>query len=217
METNVVARRSALVQLACFGGLLAAAAALPACVAEAADDADDVGNGEDELRSCAAVGATIGTNHGHALTVPPADVTAGVAKTYTLSGSHAHQVSLTAANFATLKTKGKVVVASTTALGHAHSVTVSCTGPVVSPPAARCKSGISAAQISANHGHALAVPAADIASGVAKSYSIQGASGHDHRVSLTAADFASLKTGASLTVTATTGAGHTHTVTVRCA
>jgi hypothetical protein len=71
--------------------------------------------------------------------------------------------------------------------------------------------------ISANHGHALTVPAADVVAGTAKSYDIQGSSGHAHQVDIADSDFAQLALGNSVTVVSSTGSGHTHTVTVNCA
>ncbi|MBX3233899.1 MAG: hypothetical protein KIT84_31615 [Labilithrix sp.] len=73
------------------------------------------------------------------------------------------------------------------------------------------------AVIGQNHGHALAVPAEDVAEGADKTYSIQGGSSHDHLVTVTAADFAELATGASVTIASTTDVGHRHPVTVTCA
>ncbi len=70
--------------------------------------------------------------------------------------------------------------------------------------------------ISANHGHRLVVSPADVAAGVDKTYSIAGTAGHDHQVTLTAAEFAVLGAGHAITVTSTNGAGHTHDVTVTC-
>lgn len=77
--------------------------------------------------------------------------------------------------------------------------------------------GASAGTISNNHGHALTVPKEDVAAAVEKTYSIQGSAGHDHEVTVTAADFAKLADNDAITVTSTTTAGHTHTVTVVCA
>jgi hypothetical protein len=220
MNITSLNRRSFLGHLALLGGAVATSALLPACAAEGEIDEDGT-TGEDELRACTSLGATVGTNHGHALTVSPADVTAGTAKTYTLSGLHAHKVLVTSADFAKLRATGTIVIASSTDLGHAHAVTVTCTGAVVAPPppaGGTCSKGTSAAQISANHAHALTIPAADITRGAAKTYSIRGASGHDHTVTVSAADFAKLKAaGGSLTLTSSAGAGHSHTVSVRCA
>lgn len=70
--------------------------------------------------------------------------------------------------------------------------------------------------ISANHGHSLLVSAADVAAGVAKTYSIAGSSSHDHTVTISAAQFATLAAGRAVTVTSSKDAGHTHTVKVTC-
>jgi len=71
---------------------------------------------------------TIGTNHGHTLEVTQDDVTAGVDKTYDIQGSsmHTHQVTITAANFATLAGGGTVTATSTTGSAHSHEITVTC-------------------------------------------------------------------------------------------
>ncbi len=67
-------------------------------------------------------------NHGHELVVPMADVTAAMDKTYSIQGSsgHAHDVTLTAADFGTLGTGSAVTVTSTTGAAHEHEVTVTC-------------------------------------------------------------------------------------------
>jgi hypothetical protein len=70
--------------------------------------------------------------------------------------------------------------------------------------------------ISANHGHKLTVSAADVAAHVKKTYSIKGTSGHDHLVTITAAQFAQLGAGHAITLVSTNVAGHTHSVTVTC-
>ncbi|MBC8131846.1 MAG: hypothetical protein H7X95_02610 [Deltaproteobacteria bacterium] len=65
--------------------------------------------------------------------------------------------------------------------------------------------------------HTFMLPVADVAAGVEKMYSIQGASSHDHTVTITAAMFTMLKAGTMISVTSTSGGNHTHVVTVRCA
>ena len=65
-----------------------------------------------------------------------------------------------------------------------------------------------------NHGHDLTVPMADVTAAMDKTYSIQGASGHAHDITITAADFATLAGGSAVTVTSTEGSAHTHDVTV---
>jgi hypothetical protein len=64
--------------------------------------------------------------------------------------------------------------------------------------------------------HTLIVTAAEVAAGTNKTYSIQGTSGHDHSITITAAMFTMLKAGASITTTSTSGGGHTHSVSVAC-
>ena len=90
--------------------------------------------------------------------------------------------------------------------------------PTTDPdPLGNCDNGTTATNISSNHGHSLAVSAADVQSGAEKTYTIQGSSGHDHSVTLTATNFTTLGNGQSLGVTSTAGGGHTHSVTVTCA
>lgn len=73
------------------------------------------------------------------------------------------------------------------------------------------------ASIAANHGHSLNVSSADVESGLEKTYSIQGSSLHDHMVTLNSSHFNSLKANNAITVSSTSGDGHTHSVTVQCA
>ncbi len=73
-------------------------------------------------------GITIGTNHGHALVVPLADVMAGAEATYDIMGTsmHTHSVTLSAEDMTTLGGGGEVTVVSGDGGGHTHEVTVSC-------------------------------------------------------------------------------------------
>lgn len=82
-----------------------------------------------------------------------------------------------------------------------------------------CATSGTSVTIGTNHGHTLAVSAADVTAGAEKTYDIQGGSTHPHSVTLTAANFATLQSdpNANLTLTSTTNAGHTHAVTIRCA
>lgn len=79
-------------------------------------------------QNCASTGATIGSNHGHVIMVTTAEANAGVDKTYQIQGTstHPHTVMITAANFATLRAAGTVIVTSSTNASHSHSVTVTC-------------------------------------------------------------------------------------------
>ena len=65
--------------------------------------------------------------------------------------------------------------------------------------------------------HHLVVPAADVVATVPHTYSIKGQQSHDHKITLEAADFASLVAGSRVTVTSTNAVGHVHTFDVVCA
>jgi len=69
----------------------------------------------------------IGSNHGHTLVVPAADITEGTEQVYDITGdsSHPHSITLAPGDFQLLATTGEVTVQST-ASGHTHSVTVTC-------------------------------------------------------------------------------------------
>ncbi len=91
-----------------------------------------------------------------------------------------------------------------------------------SPPSGgNCLANGTRTSIDTNHGHVLTVPVADINAGVQKSYTIQGTADHPHTVTLTAADFASLKQNTGIAEVSTTSASaifgaHSHQVTVFC-
>ncbi len=70
--------------------------------------------------------------------------------------------------------------------------------------------------ISANHGHVLTIPLADLDSATDKTYDIQGTALHTHSVTLTAAELRTLKTGAAVTTVSSTGGSHTHDITITC-
>ncbi|MFL6664286.1 MAG: hypothetical protein ACJ8G7_19105 [Rhizobacter sp.] len=89
-------------------------------------------NGMPNPVSACGAGA-ITNNHGHAVTIPSADLDATTNRTYSIMGTatHDHSITLTPAQLATLKGGGTVVVSSTvtTAAGfgsHNHDVTVTC-------------------------------------------------------------------------------------------
>jgi hypothetical protein len=83
----------------------------------------------------------------------------------------------------------------------------------VAPPAG---SGC-AATISDNHGHVLAIAAADLDSTSDKSYDIQGAASHSHTVTFSAAELAQLKAGNTVSVTSSMTLNHDHRIGERCA
>ena len=84
-----------------------------------------------------------------------------------------------------------------------------------------CATHMPAITIGTNHAapmeHILMLPAADITAGATKMYSIKGNSTHDHMITITAAQFTTLKSGMTYMMTSTTGGGHTHAVTIVCA
>ena len=67
-----------------------------------------------------------------------------------------------------------------------------------------------------NHGHVLTVLRSDLDSTTALSYDIQGTADHTHTVTLTLAQLATLKSGASVTAVSTTTDYHQHVITVSC-
>jgi hypothetical protein len=205
-------RRELLRNSALFGGTLFFARGLMACAVDPSEESVD--QTEDGLVTCKP--PVISANHGHTLVVSPADVAARVQKTYSIKGTsgHDHLVTITPAQFTTLGAGQAITVLSTNGAGHTHSVTVTCS---VSTPPAACGRGASARSISANHGHSLTVPAADITAGATKTYSIQGTSPHAHQVTITAAQFAQLKRGQTLSVASSSVLAHVHTVQVACA
>lgn len=71
-------------------------------------------------------------------------------------------------------------------------------------------------QISGNHGHQVSLTATDLAGTSEKTFSIMGTSSHDHLITLTAAQLATLSGGGSVQVTSTEDAFHLHEVTVTC-
>jgi len=113
-----------------LGTLLGAAGA--AALAACGEDGSGNNPPDAAAKSCTANGTsvTIGTNHGHVMAVSAADVTAGVDKTYDITGTsaHSHMVTVTAANFASLQTNpnGSVMLTSTSGGGHTHQVTIVC-------------------------------------------------------------------------------------------
>jgi hypothetical protein len=109
-------------------GLGLGISALAACGSD--DGGDDGGKDAPGARDCLMNGtnAQIGQNHGHTLSVSVADLTAGVDKTYGITGSsgHSHQVTITAAMFTMLKANTGISVTSSSGGGHTHTVTVAC-------------------------------------------------------------------------------------------
>ncbi|APR77672.1 Hypothetical protein A7982_03019 [Minicystis rosea] len=164
---------------------------------------------------CARVVSKIGQNHGHVLEVKPADVAAGVEKTYDLTGSagHAHAVTLTADDFKAIR-GGRILRKPSTRDGHLHRLYVRC-APAVDPPEVV---SVCTVEIGGKDDHELVINADDMAAKRERTYDVQGVAAHTHAVTITAADFEKLHRGEQITARttmATPGEDHTHVVFVR--
>lgn len=70
--------------------------------------------------------------------------------------------------------------------------------------------------IAGNHSHTLNITIQDITNGTQKNYTLDGATGHTHMLTITAEHFTILKTNNAVTLATSTNAGHTHAVTIGC-
>ncbi|TAL34446.1 MAG: hypothetical protein EPN93_12035 [Spirochaetes bacterium] len=79
--------------------------------------------------------------------------------------------------------------------------------------------GTDCMSISANHGHTVTVPQADINTGAQVIYPLTSGSGHTHSITVTVTNFTDLQAMTPVTITSTAdGSGpHTHDVTISCA
>jgi hypothetical protein len=73
------------------------------------------------------------------------------------------------------------------------------------------------ANISNPHGHTLVIPIADVLAGESKTYDIQGSGDHKHSVAIGASNMVRLRDEKSLSITSSSGGGHTHAVSISCA
>jgi hypothetical protein len=73
-----------------------------------------------------------------------------------------------------------------------------------------------ATSVSANHGHALIIPVADLDSMVNITYNITGTADHSHTILLTPAQLQSIKAKTAVQVNSSTDIAHFHEVTVNC-
>ncbi len=116
-------------------GLLLLAAPMYALSSCSSSDDSDISETPDTGGStsgnCLTNGTKLGTissNHGHNITIPKADVVAGIEKSYDITGSssHPHSITVTVANFEKLKKNEQISITSSTDNGHSHGVSVSC-------------------------------------------------------------------------------------------
>ena len=103
-------------------------AVINACSSSADEPAP--GTTPPSTKDCLANGTSlsIGSNHGHSMTVSKDDVSAGVEKSYEIQGSssHPHTIVISSSQFDSLKKNTSIDVTSTSNSGHTHSVTVGC-------------------------------------------------------------------------------------------
>ncbi len=101
----------------------ASIAALGACGDDGGSSTADAAPAE-----CTTPTNSITSNHGHVLMVSLADVNAGAAKTYDISGSadHGHNLTISAAQFQQIKDGQTLNLTSTSGGGHTHNVSVQC-------------------------------------------------------------------------------------------
>jgi hypothetical protein len=78
--------------------------------------------------ACASASVAIGSNHGHSMTIAPADLSSTSTRMYAIQGTsdHPHAVTITPAQFATLRSTGTLTVTSSTDDGHPHTIKVTC-------------------------------------------------------------------------------------------
>jgi hypothetical protein len=89
-------------------------------------------------------------------------------------------------------------------------------GSYAPPPAGGGGGAGCNATIAGNHGHVLAIPAADLNSAADMIYDIMGTATHTHSVTFTAAMLASLKAGNMVNATTTTTLAHNHAISELC-
>lgn len=105
---------------------LAAAGAVAGIGGTACGGDDKAGSGGGGGGGCS---TTMTPSHGHTLSIAAADVSAGVAKTYNMTGGgHSHDVLVSPANFSTLQTSKSASVTSAPggSDNHSHSITITC-------------------------------------------------------------------------------------------
>ena len=181
---------------------------------QAADAAQGAPKEEAPKSSFSRVKGRVGRNHGHAILVSFADVSAGAEKTYDMAGAsdHPHQLTLSPDDMKLLLS-GKILrKKSTVVRGHAHRVVARCAPPVDPPEWINACKFTSSGQDE----HEIVVTAADLAAKSEKTYDIQGLAGHAHEVTLSAADFEKLAKGGPVTLHSTREPDdqHLHTVTI---
>lgn len=81
--------------------------------------------------------------------------------------------------------------------------------PTTNPPAP----GDEVGSVSANHGHSVAITAAELQTGNSLSLDIRGSATHPHRIQVSAAEVVAIRGGQRVSVNSSTDDAHNHAVT----
>lgn len=129
-----IKRRSLLQNIFGFSLLISATglSALSSC-SDSGSDTNDPNSALDDGGSCIVNGTEIDIQNvhtpNHTLLISKDDINAGVTKTYTLENNgsgHIHTITLTAADFSSLRTNTVVRLTSTNDASHTHAVAIGC-------------------------------------------------------------------------------------------
>ena len=101
----------------CVATVAVGATALLGACGEEGSDPEECGDPVD---------VEITTSHPHTLNIPFADVMAMETKTYTITGDHSHEVTVTADLFEKLMDDRQVGLTSEVADGHMHQILLTC-------------------------------------------------------------------------------------------
>ena len=111
-----------------------------------------------------------------------------------------------------LLTRREFTLESALAILSAATITITGCGDDDEPtttPSAQDEAGT----ISENHGHTVTITSAQITAGGALTATLTTGNGHTHTINLTAAQVVSIGQNQRVSVTSSTDAGHSHTVT----
>jgi hypothetical protein len=110
-----------------LGGALVAACGTDSGEPDPQPDAGGSADAGPFMGTCGSTSVQIGSNHSHIMMIEAGDVEAATTKEYDITGGadHPHTVRITAAQFATLKETGTLMVTSSND-GHSHSIRVRC-------------------------------------------------------------------------------------------
>lgn len=133
MQNAPIKRRTFLQNIFTLALLLSAAGSSILSGCSGNGNNTDPNTALDNIGNCAADGTEIDIQvvhiPNHTLLISKDDINAGVQKTYILENNgsgHIHEITLTAADFSTLRTNSALRTVSTVNAGHSHIVAVGC-------------------------------------------------------------------------------------------